>query len=1184
MLSGGHVVVQPTETRHPPLNPDKQGLEPHNDTNRGAFATRPSGARVYMDQSPPNTITAVPNPISIGPDGPIFAANETLPNDYASGVLSLSYGMGNCSMSPGFDGYNAKSCSCVNRIGKWYHDYATATVTTTQCQSSYDWHYITEVQSLGCSEQVVTQLQMPYTAPTDCCDKCGIAGKAVRLLYWPPQTADVASGKPVNAANVAAPPQPAASYGYVSDGFTFISPSVYVIYTSISASASCVARVASYISIGSVHQYVTRAYAPEALSTARCMAENAGAGLRVCVYPEGGEPDAQHCFEGVANGWDPINYSELANPPPDSEIFRRKSTCIVPNPDFTMDAGFARSMFLNPQLSFPSDVSEIDSVWATWGHNTCTAVNLGVADPPRALGQASALGPAPGQQSPQDIHAHQPGFLTQKPDMAPPTKQVPHGVYTPGPSPGDQLQNPAPSPTPAPRAGNPSQKPPHTNPKDDPSQSGYSGHDPPLHQSLPHEGHPENAGPPSQQSSPHNNDPVVHTFPEAKPVPVGSGHNPRPAPAPIPLTPEKPFDPKQQAPQKDSVVGQAVNKPFNRRPSHKQAAPQPPAGPKPPSPTDPVPLVQAVPSIQVGGHPVFQHPDKNIVIGSNTIPPGSHTQNDDHAISNGVDTVVVDGKTQHIAPTPALAQPATLPSINNHPIHKHLNGDIVVADSTIPVGGSAIVQGHAIENHGPNFVLDGSSVGSTQPTQPAPPNLPVMDNNPIQKQQNGNLVAGSVTVPPGVQTTVAGHAISNGPTQVILDGQTFAAAPLPSAIKPLFTNNQIVHITNGGLEVASQTLIPGSLVTLSGHVVDYANPSRVIVDGKTHELASVSSAQPFIIGGQTLSRGSNGAIIIAGSTVTATGDAVVAGHTFSVAGSGHVIEDGQTYSLPQITNAYVVQALTTHETHDPLQTQPITLSNGLVITPEAGVAPGADPTFHLPNGHDISAGGTPVTISGTAYSLLPSGKGLLVNGHSTLALPMVTAGEGAGSSPTPAMFSVDGTTFTADPTGFVIGSTSVKPGGKAVTIDGVIVSLDKQSHVRVGKSTIDLESQNPVATNGIITVGGKSITAAPTGFVVDGQTVAPGGKAVTVDGTIVSLDKSDHLQVGTSSILLTGTAGPADTATTSSAGGVLPAGSAGVGNSSATAPQAFQSGSEKTKSMRSSPLALAFVIGMIIWM
>ena len=52
----------------------------------------------------PASITAAPTPLSFLNGQPVFAANATLPPTYDSGVLSLAYLGGNCSMSPGIDG------------------------------------------------------------------------------------------------------------------------------------------------------------------------------------------------------------------------------------------------------------------------------------------------------------------------------------------------------------------------------------------------------------------------------------------------------------------------------------------------------------------------------------------------------------------------------------------------------------------------------------------------------------------------------------------------------------------------------------------------------------------------------------------------------------------------------------------------------------------------------------------------------------------------------------------------------------------------------------------------------------------------------------------------------------------------------------------------------------------------
>lgn len=78
-----------------------------------------------------------------------------------------------------------------------------------------------------------------------------------------------------------------------------ISPSVYVIYSSVRASASCVALVNSHIPIGSVHTAVTRAYEPNVLSTAICEALNMGAGIGYCISPVGEQVEPADCFQGI---------------------------------------------------------------------------------------------------------------------------------------------------------------------------------------------------------------------------------------------------------------------------------------------------------------------------------------------------------------------------------------------------------------------------------------------------------------------------------------------------------------------------------------------------------------------------------------------------------------------------------------------------------------------------------------------------------------------------------------------------------------------------------------------------------------------------------------------------------------------------------------------------------------------
>ena len=101
---------------------------------------------------------------------------------------------------------------------------------------------------------------------------------------------------------------------------------------------------------------MTRAYAPEALSTG-------------------------HCYH---KDWSPINYTSLYDPLPDYNVITEKACSMSVSPGQSIDASFFLAGF--PLLSIPQDVSLIDPLWAS-----CTAEPLGGYDPPRVLTGAGPL-------------------------------------------------------------------------------------------------------------------------------------------------------------------------------------------------------------------------------------------------------------------------------------------------------------------------------------------------------------------------------------------------------------------------------------------------------------------------------------------------------------------------------------------------------------------------------------------------------------------------------------------------------------------------------------------------------------------------------------------------------------------------------------------------------------------------
>ena len=206
--------------------------------------------------------------------------------------------------------------------------------------------------------------------------------------------------------------------------------------------------------------------------------------------------------------------------------------------------------------------------------------------------------------------------------------------------------------------------------------------------------------------------------------------------------------------------------------------------------------------------------------------------------------------------------------------------------------------------------------------------------------------------------------------------------------------------------------------------------------------------------------------------------------------------------------------------------------------------PGALPLTQVPNNHNayLVAGSTLLpgspgaVVSGTSYSLAPSGA--LVVGTSTV--PLATAGAVAGQIASPGALWAGNVAFTPLLGGSaIVGGSTLSLSGPAVTSSGSVLSLTSGGLV-VGSSTYAFATpaSNPAASSTTqeipittaLVVAGQSFTANPSAFVVNGTTISAGGPGVTLSGTPVSLDPSGNLAVGTSTVALESTSiGPAAT-------------------------------------------------------
>ena len=177
----------------------------------------------------------------------------------------------------------------------------------------------------------------------------------MQILYWP-----VTTGQANLSITAAGPTTP---YSYVSNGFTFTSPSVYVAYRGLKASA---AYDPFGEPLGTASHDVTVGYPPEALSTSPC----------------------NLAYTMSAQQYQPINYTELQYPPPNSALTDCPHASGQPDVGGAIYNPSASNEASNAFFLIPGALNWVDPAWST-----CIPVTYGVFDPPKALSKAVQMVP-----------------------------------------------------------------------------------------------------------------------------------------------------------------------------------------------------------------------------------------------------------------------------------------------------------------------------------------------------------------------------------------------------------------------------------------------------------------------------------------------------------------------------------------------------------------------------------------------------------------------------------------------------------------------------------------------------------------------------------------------------------------------------------------------------------------------
>ena len=340
--------------------------------------------------------------------------------------------------------------------------------------------------------------------------------------------------------------------------------------------------------------------------------------------------------------------------------------------------------------------------------------------------------------------------------------------------------------------------------------------------------------------------------------------------------------------------------------------------------------------------------------------------------------------------------------------------------------------------------------------------------------------------------------IGPNPTTSI-DNINLPANPTPASIKPSArigpnptTSLDNINNNNQGAE------------SNGAQVPNVAQPTRVTVGSVGTIPLILQPSSIVVVGSQTLQPGQP-AIIIGGVTPVS----LVPSATAIVVGGSTTI------NLPQVF---------TNPAQEPARLPPVLSVGSSILTPNAATQ------FFVAPGQTLTPGGT-ATLDGTLISLAPSASFVVVGGSTQfLARGPVT--------PSPPQFVLGSSTITAVPVQggssslndnnqnnaqnvnrnggsgplFVIGDRLLVPGGQPITVSSTTLSLmSGGSSVVINGITSAVTTPSAVFVQPVIAVGSSifsPVAGSGNTFVIADQTLIPGGQAITVSGTVISLAPS----------------------------------------------------------------------------
>ncbi|MCJ1317982.1 hypothetical protein MMC15_003309 [Xylographa vitiligo] len=196
---------------------------------------------------------------------------------------------------------------------------------------------------------------------------------------------------------------------------------------------------------------------------------------------------------------------------------------------------------------------------------------------------------------------------------------------------------------------------------------------------------------------------------------------------------------------------------------------------------------------------------------------------------------------------------------------------------------------------------------------------------------------------------------------------------------------------------------------------------------------------------------------------------------------------------------------------------PTTLDTAQQPTPApAAQAQPIDPSIITFQGTPITAG-TTIAYTISSQTLIPGGPAIIISSTilslatsaTALAIGVVTIPFQPATPLTPPKVTIGNTAYTANSaSAFILGTQTLAPGGSTIINAGTVLSLaPSATAIAIGDVTIPLWPPTLLAPR--ITIGPSVYTASLSAFFIIGtRTLQPGGPALTISGTVLSLFSS----------------------------------------------------------------------------